>query len=225
MPPCFMERAWPILVDCMCDPHYFLSYNELLLLCEVCQQNIMIFSVQGASLVYEGSSLGHPQSQVVLVALQDNASGREARKRTHFQRLVLSSAVHKVHAGTPQTGDGAVADTDEHNEHLGKFGSGVAQGMHTASWWHKGDDLSMAEGSVEKHLPVDAASSFDTSAEADKHTPCAPTNDTTARSESCKSIVMNNVGRTAIAFGVESSAGMEAQLPGQTLSCFPASGV
>ena len=72
----------------MCARSYYLSYSELLLLCELRKQDTYIFSNEGTSLVCKGSSLGHANSEIVLVVLQAPAGGGSARGRTHFQRLV-----------------------------------------------------------------------------------------------------------------------------------------
>ena len=85
----FEDKAWPLLVDCMCDEgrQFYLSANELLLVCELCHQNVAVFGAQDGSARFLGAVTGHEGSVPVLVALQ--LRGDEGCVRSHFQRLVL----------------------------------------------------------------------------------------------------------------------------------------
>ena len=55
-PAGFSDSAWPVLVDCMCDEsrNFFPSADELLLLCELSEQNVgylgLTESLHGSSL-------------------------------------------------------------------------------------------------------------------------------------------------------------------------------
>ena len=44
-PAFFADEAWPLLVECICDQQrqYYLSVDELLLVCELCHQNVAVF--------------------------------------------------------------------------------------------------------------------------------------------------------------------------------------
>jgi hypothetical protein len=87
-PTGFADSAWPLLVDCMCDElhHFYLSVNELLLLCEICQQNVAIFGTSAGTAQFLGTVKGHARSTNVMVAV--HVGGSQARVRSHFQRLV-----------------------------------------------------------------------------------------------------------------------------------------
>ena len=91
-PEGYAHAAWPFLAACMCDAqsHYYLSCNELLLVCELCKRNALIFCTRGASAEHLGSVTGHGAEPLVLVALHMGQAGR--RVRSHFQRLVLPCA-------------------------------------------------------------------------------------------------------------------------------------
>ena len=52
-PSNFAAWAWPVLRQCLAmKPSYYLSYRELLLVCEVHQQNLVMFGTCGHDLVY-----------------------------------------------------------------------------------------------------------------------------------------------------------------------------
>ena len=91
----FAERAWPVLVECMCDDtmQYYLSVAELLLVCELCSKNVMIFGTRGSLLHFRGGVLGHGNKEPVLVALNEETGA--TRVRGHFQRLI--STEHLAH--------------------------------------------------------------------------------------------------------------------------------
>ena len=88
-PANFAARAWPLLRECLTrQDNYYLSYSELLLVCEVRRQNLAIFGTHDHSLVYLGASIHDEQSAIRGVTLQ-GFSGR-GRFRGHFQRLILA---------------------------------------------------------------------------------------------------------------------------------------
>ena len=60
------ELAWPCLVESMCCNNYWLSIDELLCLCVVAGQNVVICKQQGQHLVYAGSVLPCPRMPVIL---------------------------------------------------------------------------------------------------------------------------------------------------------------
>ena len=70
---------------------YYLSSNKLLLVCELCKRNVLIFGTRGASAEHLGSVTGHGVEPPVLVALHMGQAGR--RVRSHFQRLALQCDV------------------------------------------------------------------------------------------------------------------------------------
>ena len=94
-PPSFFESAWPILVECMCDEsiQYYLSYTELLLVCEIQRTNVIVFGTDDECRRFLGSSLGHAQQPPVMITLNVNDG---ARVRSHFQRLILASTVSQT---------------------------------------------------------------------------------------------------------------------------------
>ena len=85
----FFDKVWPLLFESICDErqHYFLSYSELLLICELQRTNIVIFGTKEGRRSYLGSSLGHGDTAPVLVTLTTHD---ELRVRSHFQRLCLA---------------------------------------------------------------------------------------------------------------------------------------
>ena len=87
-PPGFAVAAWSLLVDCMCDEgrQFYLSANELLLVCELSQQNVAVFATHEERAQLHGSVTGHAASTNISVAL--HVGGADGRVRSHFQRLV-----------------------------------------------------------------------------------------------------------------------------------------
>jgi hypothetical protein len=96
-PAGFSDLAWPVLVDCMCDGtrNFFLSANELLLLCELSKQNAAIFGSDGVSAQFIGAVSGHEKSAGVMVSLHVGR-GNQTRVRSHFQRLMLSTEILQI---------------------------------------------------------------------------------------------------------------------------------
>ena len=88
-PSNFAARAWPLLRQCLTSEQgYYLSYSELLLVCEVHRQHLAIFGTRDDSLVYLGSCIHDDRSTIRCVALQGyNGLGRV---RGHYQRLLLA---------------------------------------------------------------------------------------------------------------------------------------
>ena len=84
----FLTSAWPIFIECIsCESNqYWLSYVELLLVCEWGQRNVVIFSENPERFDYLCSVTGHEGNSPVLVALWNNNRGRV---RSHYQRLKL----------------------------------------------------------------------------------------------------------------------------------------
>ena len=68
-----------------------MSCDELLLVCEVCKQDVLIFGADEATVTLQGPILGHDSEQLVLVALDMHDA--QGRVRTHFRRLLLQEAV------------------------------------------------------------------------------------------------------------------------------------
>ena len=98
-PTGFSDSAWPLLVDCMCDQrrNFFLSANELLLLCELGQQNVAIFGSDGSTAQFMGAVSGHAHSSNVMVSLHVGR-GSQIRVRSPFQRLILCTEIAQVMA-------------------------------------------------------------------------------------------------------------------------------
>ena len=74
----------------MCDRErsFYLSANELMLICVLGRQNLAVFGRQHGEAQFLGGVAGHAESPLVLVVLHlDHAEGRV---RSHFQRLVLT---------------------------------------------------------------------------------------------------------------------------------------
>ena len=65
---------------------YDLSVAALLLVCELCSKNVMIFGARGSLLQFRGGVLGHGIEEPVLVALNEGTIA--TRVRGHFQRLI-----------------------------------------------------------------------------------------------------------------------------------------
>jgi len=96
-PTGFSDAAWPLLVDCMCDHrrNFFLSANELLLLCELSQQNVAIFGSDRFIAQFMGAVSGHARSSNVMVSLHVGR-GSQIRVRSHFQRWMLCTEIEHV---------------------------------------------------------------------------------------------------------------------------------
>ena len=94
-PPGFAVSAWPLLVDCLCDEgrQFYLSVHELLLVCELSQQNVAVFATVDDRAVLQGSVAGHASSPIC-VALHVGGAG--GRVRSHFQRLVLLAELRRA---------------------------------------------------------------------------------------------------------------------------------
>ena len=72
-------------MEACCDECYFLSADELLLCCELQQQNIAVFGRRQGEAQYLGAITGHRSPQRLVTLHLDDAAGRV---RSHFQRLV-----------------------------------------------------------------------------------------------------------------------------------------
>ena len=91
-PPNFLAAAWPCLVASMSSDGYYLSIDELLLICQVVRQNVCIFEHVYGNLTLKGSVSGH-EGPMCCVSL-NCASGRSTRG--HFQRLVSRDIVAQM---------------------------------------------------------------------------------------------------------------------------------
>ena len=70
-PPSFASGAWPLLWDCLTSEAeaYYLSYSELLLVCEVMRFNVAVFGIRQGGASLWGSILPSPDTEVRLVGL------------------------------------------------------------------------------------------------------------------------------------------------------------
>ena len=83
LPSHFAERAWPSYVTALQKPDYWLSCDELLLLCALADVSVAVFERQGNVLNLAGAHM--PAGTVpVLVKIDSN---RYQRVRSHFERL------------------------------------------------------------------------------------------------------------------------------------------
>ena len=96
-PATWEERAWPILRRCMTETRsrYFLSIDELLLVCKCSQQNAAIFSANGVDLIHQASCIHDEQKEIVCVVLQEGPD-QQRSTRSHFQRLISEDNVAKL---------------------------------------------------------------------------------------------------------------------------------
>ena len=96
-PATWEERAWPILRRCMTETRsrYFLSIDELLLVCNCSQQNAAIFSANGVDLIHQASCIHDEHKEMVCVVLQEGP-GQQRSTRSHFQRLISEDDVAKL---------------------------------------------------------------------------------------------------------------------------------
>ena len=64
-PPWFAAAAWPSFVDSMCDRgrSFYLSANELMVICELGRQNLAVFGRQHGEPRFLGGATGHADSQ------------------------------------------------------------------------------------------------------------------------------------------------------------------
>ena len=97
-PSGFVEAAWPLLVKTMCTHGYYLSMDELLLLCGVAKQSVAVFEKCAEYLAYRGA-VSIPQCELVLISLD---CGRGISTRGHYERIVLSSDVAVLDAAIQQ---------------------------------------------------------------------------------------------------------------------------
>ena len=90
-PPSFASGAWPLLWDCLTSEAeaYYLSYSELLLICEVMRFNVAVFGIRRGRASFLGSTLPRPHAEVRLVAMRMYDGPH--RVRSHFERLIPSS--------------------------------------------------------------------------------------------------------------------------------------
>ena len=98
-PPWFEDAVWPSFVNACCDANYYLSADELLLCCELQQQNIAVFGRRQGEAQYLGAITGHGSTQRLVTLHLDDAAGRV---RSHFQRLVPAvQASRSAHESSP----------------------------------------------------------------------------------------------------------------------------
>ena len=83
LPHDFSERAWPAYLQCIQDPEYWFSCDELLFFAFLAQVGIAIFSCQGSVLTLEGANYVAGEAPV-LVRLLGNC---QTRVRSQFERL------------------------------------------------------------------------------------------------------------------------------------------
>ena len=95
-PPWFEDAVWPCFVESICDGSraYYLSADELMLVCELRQQNIAVFGKQRRQARFLGAVTGHAGSPLVLVVL--HLGDGQGRVRSHFQRLVRVADVRQA---------------------------------------------------------------------------------------------------------------------------------
>ena len=84
-PAWFHAAAWPIFKQCMTDKQYYLSCGEVLLVAELCKQNVVIFKRRGETAEHYGEVIHHRNCPCVWIVVQ---AGEGGRTRSHFQRLV-----------------------------------------------------------------------------------------------------------------------------------------
>ena len=91
-PDGYVERAWPVFVKCLCarNGNFYVSCNELLLICELRKKNCRTFMIADGVAHFCGEVLGHGLEEPVLVGIID-AGGVRGRIRSHFQRFVLNA--------------------------------------------------------------------------------------------------------------------------------------
>ena len=70
---------------------FYLSYNELLFVCDLCCRNCLVFASGGGYARFLGGVTHHGSTVPILVSLQ--AANHVSRVRSHFQRLILSDDV------------------------------------------------------------------------------------------------------------------------------------
>ena len=86
----FVMRAWPSYVQALCDPDYWLSANELVLLAAMSNINVAIFACVDSVLTLVNSYTPAGASPV-LIKLDGN---NIARVRSHFERLHLDAVAN-----------------------------------------------------------------------------------------------------------------------------------
>ena len=95
-PQWFEAAVWPCFVESICDGTraYYLSADELMLVCELRQQNIAVFGRRQGQAKYLGAVTGHAGSPLVLVVL--HLGDGQGRVRSHFQRLLRVADVREA---------------------------------------------------------------------------------------------------------------------------------
>jgi len=83
VPRDFSERVWPAYLQCIQDPDYWFSCDELLFFAFLAKVAVAIFSCRASVLTLEGANYIAGEAPV-LVRLLGN---RQARVRSHFERL------------------------------------------------------------------------------------------------------------------------------------------
>ena len=89
----FQPQAWAFSVRAWREREsYYISVDELLLMCHVLEQNCIMFGTRGGTASYRGAALGYDSGPPVLVALDEgDEHGSQRRVRSHFQRLALEA--------------------------------------------------------------------------------------------------------------------------------------
>ena len=109
----FEDAVWPCFVESICDETlaYYLSADELMLVCELRQQNIVVFGNQRRQALFLGAVTGHAGSPLVLVVL--HLGDGQGRVRSHFQRLARVADVRMSRVGGSTHGIEASQDHDD----------------------------------------------------------------------------------------------------------------
>ena len=85
VPPDFATRAWPIYLDCVKQPGYYCSIDELMAMCNCAHVNVILFQKKDArTLVLEDCSLRY-EGTPIMVKLDGNS---RTRVRGHYERLI-----------------------------------------------------------------------------------------------------------------------------------------
>ena len=98
-PPGFAADAWSCYVQAISSSSYYLSMDELLLVCQCAKQNVIVYIQEGSGLRYAGSWLrGHGNTLSVKLAFDPLS------RRGHFERVLPASALVNQPASKPLPG-------------------------------------------------------------------------------------------------------------------------
>jgi len=122
----FAETAWPCFTQCICDHNYYLSPDELLLVCALAHRGVAIYQERDGAAV-PLAKVEFPLVPTTYVLLK--AGGRSG-KRGHYERLVVMSSVgaaseRLADAGSANTFPSADGDMDIES---------VSEDMNEESW-------------------------------------------------------------------------------------------